>query len=629
MNRKARRAGAKLGNSSTNTAPALGRSASFSIPDLMAQANWRHQHGGSATAETICQQILAREPSHVHALNLLGLILQETGRPKAAANALERAVASDPYNSACHYNLANSYQALGRRRDAATHFTKAITLGLRQNNIEKLILQSPMIAASIEGIATTMPPPAARGGVFSRSAWQAMADDIFLQCALITMPLRGVALERFLTFVRAALLDRAYAHFFDAALFADDLVMMFTAVAQQCFINEYVFVQSDAETRQSLALRDLLSAKSAAGEEIGSLLLASVAAYVPLHSLPEAQALAARPWPHMSSDLVRQTLREPLEEIEDSKSIPTLSVIDDDVSLEVMRQYEENPYPRWTIHPLSALPETESGAGIDDLLQAGGSILIAGCGSGQHCFEIARRFAKAKVLAIDISLPSLAYARRKTREAGLGNIEYAKADILRLASLGRSFDRIEVVGVLHHLADPEEGWRALLSLLQPNGTMRVGLYSETARRSIASARAYIADRGYKPTIADIRQCRQDVIRNCEGRGWMNVIETPDFYNASGCRDLLFNVIEHRFTIWRIKAFLDRHGLSFLGFEREPWVAQKFQEQFEAAALTDLDAWSAFEAANPLAFRHMYVFSIRKSVSGSPEKTIREKLEGPP
>jgi SAM-dependent methyltransferase len=216
------------------------------------------------------------------------------------------------------------------------------------------------------------------------------------------------------------------------------------------------------------------------------------------------------------------------------------------------------------------------------------------------------------VLAIDISLPSLAYARRKTREAGLNNIEYAKADILELATLGQSFDRIEVIGVLHHLAEPEHGWRILVSLLRPSGTMRVGLYSETARRSIVSVREFIAERGYRPTAEDIRQCRQDVIRCCEERGWLKVIESADFYSMSGCRDLLFNAIEHRFTIPRIKAFLDEQNLSFLGFETEPWVGQKFQEQFGAAALTDFDAWTAFEAANPAAFRYMYVFRLRKA-----------------
>ena len=47
-------------------------------------------------------------------------------------------------------------------------------------------------------------------------------------------------------------------------------------------------------------------------------------------------------------------------------------------------------------------------------------------------FQVAQVFPEARVLAVDISLPSLAYARRKTREEGLRNIAYAQADILKL-----------------------------------------------------------------------------------------------------------------------------------------------------------------------------------------------------
>ena len=41
-------------------------------------------------------------------------------------------------------------------------------------------------------------------------------------------------------------------------------------------------------------------------------------------------------------------------------------------------------------------------------------ILIAGCGTGQHSIGTAARFGSSKVLAIDLSLSSLAYAKRKT-----------------------------------------------------------------------------------------------------------------------------------------------------------------------------------------------------------------------
>ena len=59
-------------------------------------------------------------------------------------------------------------------------------------------------------------------------------------------------------------------------------------------------------------------------------------------------------------------------------------------------------------------------------------------------------------------------------------VSYGQADILELGRLGRTFDVVDVGGVLHHMAEPLTGWRVLVSLLRPGGLMRVALYS-TAR----------------------------------------------------------------------------------------------------------------------------------------------------
>src|SRR5206468_9745575 len=108
------------------------------------------------------------------------------------------------------------------------------------------------------------------------------------------------------------------------------------------------------------------------------------------------------------------------------------------------------------------------------------NILIAGCGTGRHAIETARLHADAKVLAVDLSLASLSYAKRKARELGVANIEFGRADILQLESLGQTFDVIEAMGVLHHLGEPLQGWRVLLNVLRPGGFMWAGLYSALA-----------------------------------------------------------------------------------------------------------------------------------------------------
>ena len=186
------------------------------------------------------------------------------------------------------------------------------------------------------------------------------------------------------------------------------------------------------------------------------------------------------------------------------------------------------------------------------------------------------------MLAIDLSLSSLSYAQRKTRELGLQNIEYAQADILALGSIGRSFDVIDASGVLHHLSDPAAGWRQLLALLRPGGLMRVGLYSELGRAEIVAARRFIAERGFDATAADIRNCRQALLAT----PLRTLTRYGDFFNTSGCRDLLFHVQEHRLTIAQIKEFLDAQKLAFIGFELDAGTLRDYGAKYPQRPVDD-------------------------------------------
>ena len=595
------------GRNPANSAPA-------DIPTLEAEATLAYQQGRLIEAEVVSKQILARDPGHSVALNILGLLYQASGNHRPAIKMLAKAVAVNDLDAACHYNLAASYQALEERAAAAAHFRKAIALGLSGKGVEPFLLENPVIAQCASPTADKFGLPDKSDDLFGAANIAAIAKNTFLLSALGSTIIRGVTLELFLTRLRYALLRLASANFSDPGQVDDDVLGLFCALAEQCFLNEYVFAQVADETQRADRLRELLLQKLSNGSEIPLLLLASVGAYFPLHSLPGAKSLLAAKWPLCAAGLLRQQVSEPLEEAEDRPAIPMLTAVDNGTSLEVMRQYEENPYPRWTMNPLAVLGRVKANAEeTRDGVSGGQQILIAGCGTGEHPFDIAQKSPDARILAVDLSRVSLAYARRKTREEGLRNIEYAQADILNLSEIGRTFDRIEAVGVLHHMADPKAGWRVLLSLLAPNGIMRVGLYSATARRSIVEARAIVAGRDFPATAEGIRALRQTIVLEKDEPRWKSLVQTIDFYSMSGCRDMFFNVMEHRFTIAEIKAFLVEQGLSFLGFELDPKVIENFQRQAPGAgALTNLDDWEAFEAANPQTFLNMYLFSIRKN-----------------
>ena len=213
----------------------------------------------------------------------------------------------------------------------------------------------------------------------------------------------------------------------------------------------------------------------------------------------------------------------------------------------------------------------EENGGID--------ILIAGCGTGQHAIATAQRYQNAKVLAIDLSLTSLCYAKRKTRGLGLENIDYAQADIMSLDSAGSvgMFDVIEAVGVLHHLRNPLAGWRKLLALLRPGGFMRLGFYSACARRNETAARQFIAEHGYKATPEDIRRCRQDLTAGENAVRFRPILSARDFYTMSECRDLLFHVQEHCLTLPQLKDNLRELDLAFIGFSLDVETLKRYAE----------------------------------------------------
>src|SRR3954464_5604373 len=151
MNRKERRAAGKR----RDDAVGFG-AAGVGIAALAAEANRWYRAGRIKEAQEICRQILAREPAHVQSLNLLGLMAQVSGDHRAAVKMFAKAIAADEANAACHYNVGNSYQALGNRGKAMAHFTNALALGMEEKAVG-FILQSPVIARYAARIAGKLP----------------------------------------------------------------------------------------------------------------------------------------------------------------------------------------------------------------------------------------------------------------------------------------------------------------------------------------------------------------------------------------------------------------------------------------------------------------------------------------
>lgn len=597
---------------------------------------------------------LALKSDYAEAHVNLGNVLQAQGKLGEAIRHYRSALASNPDLAGAHTNLGNALNEQGKPGEAVASFLRSLRLkaspegeigfaqcvkhlrfnheiaGARASLIRaisepwgrpgdfvapgvSLIELDPAIRECVDRAAGAWPTRLSGPELFGACGLSALAGDRLLQCLMENAPISNLRMERLLTLARIALLDAASAATLSAT--PDEKHLPFyCALARQCFINEYVFAGTDEEIERAKRLWQRLVAALASGSPFPVLWLAAVAAYFPMFSLPSAETLLNHPWPEPVVALLVQQVREPAEEFRLRAGIPRLTPIEDEVSRLVQQQYEENPYPRWV-----TMPSGSKAACTDDFPQVqalgkgdGLRILVAGCGTGQHSIQVAQQFPSAKVLAIDLSLASLGYAKRKTRELGLTNVEYAQADIMQLAGIGQTFDVIESAGVLHHLADPLAGWKILLSLLRPGGVMRLGLYSELARQHIVAARRFIAERGYAPSAEGIRQCRQELMATENNPLLKRLTSSSDFYGASPCRDLIFNVQEHRYTLPQLKENFRKLDLEFIGLSVDPGILNQYGRRFPTdRAKTDLDNWSIFESENPGAFFGMYQFWVQK------------------
>lgn len=391
-----------------------------------------------------------------------------------------------------------------------------------------------------------------------------------------------------------------------------NLTRFLEALAYQVDTNEYLWAASKDETE---AVKKLTM--QSAANDAWMVLLA--ACYRPLTELAESVLADIAAMPDCAA-LYQLQITDPAERSLLAEKTPVLDEIVDVVSQKVRAQYESHPYPRWRtasrlmgrgfLEKIRSLFPLIDPAGLPDPQQP--EILIAGCGTGRHSLETAAMYANSRVLAVDLSLASLAYARQMSERLGQTSIDYLQADILDLGKLDRQFDLIESSGVLHHMADPLAGWRVLTGLLKEDGLMHIGLYSELGRSYVVSAREFLHDPQFLTTDA-MRECREKILALPLDHAASKIINSNDFFALSACRDLLFHVQEHRFSLPAIGEHIEELGLEFIGFDLDiEQAASLYLERFpDDPEMKKLANWNEIERDHPDLFAGMYEFWLRK------------------
>ncbi|MFM7035791.1 MAG: class I SAM-dependent methyltransferase, partial [Planctomycetia bacterium] len=129
-------------------------------------------------------------------------------------------------------------------------------------------------------------------------------------------------------------------------------------------------------------------------------------------------------------------------------------------------------------------------------------ILVAGCGTNQAAV-FAFTNPAAKIIAIDVSQPSLDHHRFLKEKHGLRNLELRLLPIEEAGNLGRDFDLVVSTGVLHHMADPKAGMKALAGCLKPDGVAAIMLYARYGRIGVEIMQAVFRELGLSQDEASL------------------------------------------------------------------------------------------------------------------------------
>jgi SAM-dependent methyltransferase len=253
-------------------------------------------------------------------------------------------------------------------------------------------------------------------------------------------------------------------------------------------------------------------------------------------------------------------------------------------------------------------------------------VLDAGCGTGVSTDYLCHLNPGATVLAVDISGGALEVARERLRRSGgaeqVRELRIEQRSLLDLADEGL-FDAINSVGVLHHLAQPEAGLRALAERLAPGGLLHLFLYAEAGRWEIHHTQRALGLLQVGTGAEGLRLGRQlmaelppgNRLRRHHEERW--ALDTAADANFA---DMYLHPQETSFTVESLLVFLAQAGLHFAGFSNpEVWDPARLLsgELLERArALSSRQQWALVEALDP-AISHFECFVSREPVSCRP------------
>lgn len=121
--------------------------------------------------------------------------------------------------------------------------------------------------------------------------------------------------------------------------------------------------------------------------------------------------------------------------------------------------------------------------------------LDAGCGNGRYTYAMQQ--LGAKVVSFDISKEAVEKCRKINPEASV-------SDLMKLEP-NPIFDFVLCWGVLHHLENPREGFRRVVSQVKPNGSLFIMVYHKDTQKRYKDGRKNWHKLSYENRLELIQQ----------------------------------------------------------------------------------------------------------------------------
>ena len=188
-------------------------------------------------------------------------------------------------------------------------------------------------------------------------------------------------------------------------------------------------------------------------------------------------------------------------------------------------------------------------------------VLVAGCGTWQAA-KYAFVHPAARVVAVDTSTTSLEHTERLKQQYNLTNLTAKQVAIENVNELDQRFDHIICTGVLHHLADPDAGLRALRSVLKPDGAMYLMVYAPYGRTGVYMLQDYCRRLGIGTSQEEIN----DLVAVLKRLPPLHPLlasqgGSRDFLNGDALADALLNPRDRSYSVPQLFEFIERNDLT--------------------------------------------------------------------